>query len=235
MYTKEVNERSPLRVFEKSIHGGLGRGNLGVVMSRAGIGKTAFLTGVALDDLMRERRVLHFSAGDSVDHVIAFYDEMFAEICRSAKLQDRAATHLMVERCRIVHTYRGVEMNVSRIVRDTDFYRQHAHFEPDVIVIDGFDLAGASETDLASLKDFAGTLNVEVWLTALTHRHEPVTDPRGIPNPVARFDAWVSVMVELSAADGAVTVRLLKDHENANVEALHMKLDPRTLLLLEEK
>ena len=37
MFTKEINERSPLRVFEISIHGGLGKGNLGVVMSRAGV------------------------------------------------------------------------------------------------------------------------------------------------------------------------------------------------------
>ena len=35
MYRKEVNERSPMRVFEKSMHGGLGRGNVGVV-SRSG-------------------------------------------------------------------------------------------------------------------------------------------------------------------------------------------------------
>ena len=207
MYTKDVNERSPLRVFEKSIHGGLGRGNLGAIMSRAGVGKTAFLIGIGLDDLMRERRVLHFSAGDSVDHVMAFYDEVFAELSKSAQLQDRAATHLMVERCRIIHTYRGVELSVSRVLRDTDFYRQHASFEPDVVVIDGFDFAGASETDLAALKDFARTLDIELWLSALTHRHEPVTDPRGIPNPVARFDAWISVMVSLEAEEGAVTVR----------------------------
>ena len=38
MYSKEMNERSPLRLLEKSIRGGLGKGNLGVVMSRAGIG-----------------------------------------------------------------------------------------------------------------------------------------------------------------------------------------------------
>ena len=40
MYQKDVNERSPMRVFERSIHGGLGKGNVGVVLSRAGIGKT---------------------------------------------------------------------------------------------------------------------------------------------------------------------------------------------------
>ena len=37
MYRKDVNERSPMRVFEKSIHGGLGKGNVGVVAARAGL------------------------------------------------------------------------------------------------------------------------------------------------------------------------------------------------------
>ncbi len=38
MYRKEVNERSPMRVFEKSMHGGLGQGNVGVVASAPGVG-----------------------------------------------------------------------------------------------------------------------------------------------------------------------------------------------------
>ena len=49
MHRKELNERSPLRVLEKSIHGGLGRGNLGVVIARHGVGKSAFLVGYGLD------------------------------------------------------------------------------------------------------------------------------------------------------------------------------------------
>ena len=61
MHQKEINERSPLRVLEQSIHGGLGRGNIGVIVARHGVGKTAFLVGVALDDLMRGRSVLHVS------------------------------------------------------------------------------------------------------------------------------------------------------------------------------
>ena len=55
MYRKELNERNPLRLFEHSIHGGLGRGNVGVVVARHGIGKTAFLVGIALDEAMRGR------------------------------------------------------------------------------------------------------------------------------------------------------------------------------------
>ena len=69
MYRKEVNERSPMRVFEKSMHGGLGRGNVGVVAAKTGVGKTPLLVQIALDDLMRDRRVLHISHEHAVDHV----------------------------------------------------------------------------------------------------------------------------------------------------------------------
>jgi hypothetical protein len=47
MHRKDLNERSPLRLLEKSIHGGLGRGNIGVVAARRGLGKSAVLVGSA--------------------------------------------------------------------------------------------------------------------------------------------------------------------------------------------
>ena len=63
MYRKEVNAQSPLRILERSIHGGLGKGKLGVVMARAGTGKTACLVQLGLDDLMRDKNVLHIALG----------------------------------------------------------------------------------------------------------------------------------------------------------------------------
>lgn len=92
MYRKDVNERSPLRILEKSSHGGLGRGNLGVAMARAGVGKTAFLVHVALDDLMRDRKVLHVSLDSPVDHVKSWYDAVFQDLVKTAELSDIAAT-----------------------------------------------------------------------------------------------------------------------------------------------
>ena len=80
MYRKDVNERSPLRVFEKSMHGGLGRGIVGIVVSRAGVGQTAMLVQIALDDLLRERKVLHISHEHAVYHVRAYYDEIFNDL-----------------------------------------------------------------------------------------------------------------------------------------------------------
>ena len=53
MYRKFLNARSPLRLLEKGLHGGLGRGNLGVVLAGHGVGKTSFLVCVGLDELLR--------------------------------------------------------------------------------------------------------------------------------------------------------------------------------------
>jgi hypothetical protein len=57
MVVKKVHERSPLRVFERSIHGGLGAGNLGVILCAPAWAETAFMVGIALDSLMRGSKV----------------------------------------------------------------------------------------------------------------------------------------------------------------------------------
>jgi hypothetical protein len=234
IYRKDWNLRSPLRIFENSIHGGLGKGNLGVVMSRAGIGKTAFLIGVALDDLLRGRQVMHVSLGDSVDHVRKFYDEIFEDLRKTSSLEDAQDSHVQMERCRMIHTYTEGRFSIEKLRRSVNFQKEHAHFRPEVILIDGFNVADSSEADWTVLKDFAREEDVELWLTALTHRDEPVTNPRGIPNPVARFDAWISVMVALQPENEAIIIRLLKDHENEDLANLQLKLDPTTLLVLTE-
>ena len=51
---KDFQKVSPLRILEKSAQSGLGRGNLGVLMARAGVGKTACLIHIALDKLFRK-------------------------------------------------------------------------------------------------------------------------------------------------------------------------------------
>src|SRR6187549_3065956 len=109
MYRKDVNERSPMRVFEKSMHGGLGRGNVGVVASRAGVGKTALLVQIALDDLMRDRKVLHISHEYAVDHVRAYYDEIFHELAAQSRLDAPESVRFDLERNRLIYSHLGTE------------------------------------------------------------------------------------------------------------------------------
>jgi replicative DNA helicase len=95
MLRKEVNEKSPLRILESSTRGGLGPGKLGVVMARAGVGKTAFLVQIGLDDAMRERPVLHVALRQELDHVRSWYDALFDDL-GLVSLDDSENSRLMI-------------------------------------------------------------------------------------------------------------------------------------------
>jgi hypothetical protein len=234
MYRKEVNERSPLRLLERSIHGGLGKGNLGVVISRAGVGKTAFLVDIALDDLFRDRKVLHVAIGHSVEHARTFYDETFQELARTTDLSDAAGERLAVERGRHIHSYQPGTFTTAKLCAVARFLRDHADFRPTTLVVDNFPFEPATDGDLSALKALAGELEAEVWLSALSRRDTP-TRTAGYPDPVVRFDRFISVKLFLDPVEDSVRLRLLKDHENPNVGELSIALDPETLLLKESQ
>jgi hypothetical protein len=232
VYRKEVHTRSPLRVFEKSIHGGLGKGNIGVVMSRAGVGKTAFLTGLALDDLMRGRKVLHVSLEDPVERIRNFYEAIFNEIRRVEPIEDASAVFHKIEQDRMIHTYNSGELSVDKLRSNLSFLKDHAQFEPQIVILDGINFHNTSNEELAAVKEIAGEANAEIWISALTHRDKPATDPRGVDDRVVCFEDYIDVMVLLHPeADSSITIRLIKDHDNTDVTDLHMQLDPKTLMI----
>ena len=115
MYRKFLNARSPLRLLEKGLHGGLGPGNLGVVLAGHGVGKRAFLVGVALDELMRGGCVLHVCVDDPVSHVRAHYDTVFEDLASTTHLEDEAAVHADVDRHRRIRVYPPDALTPSKL------------------------------------------------------------------------------------------------------------------------
>jgi hypothetical protein len=231
MYSKELSERNPLRLFEHSIHGGVGPGNLGVVVARHGIGKTAFLVGIALDDAIRGRKVLHVSLDKTVDHTREFYDEIFMDLARSAGLEDLATARIDMERHRMIHTYAGGTFSVDKLRHSMEFLKETAHFEPECLIIQGFHFDKATTEDVEALRKLAGDFKVELWMSALTHR-ESLSDNQGIPDELSKFTSAIAVIVQMADDKGSVKVSLLKDHDNPNVAKLSLSLDPATMLLV---
>jgi archaellum biogenesis ATPase FlaH len=241
MYRKEVNERSPMRVFEKSIHGGLGRGNVGVVAAGPGMGKTPLLVQIALDNLLRDRRVMHLSHEHAVDHVRTYYSEVFHDIRIASKLEHPESVMVEIERNRMIFSLltdhgegpksqRGGRSSITRIQSVVDFARDTAHFRPDVIIIDGFDLVTASGAALAAVHELARSLDAEVWLSAT------VSEPTGgaLPDPLDALADSLDVIVYLVPERDVVRLSLLKDHNNPNLEPLNLRLDLPTMQVVPE-
>jgi hypothetical protein len=221
-----LNARSPLRVLEKSLHGGLGAGNLGVVVAAHGVGKTSFLVGVALDDLLRGQDVLHVALDQTVSHVRAYYDTVFDDLASSTHLEDIARVHADVDRHRRIRAYPPAAFDAAKL-REAVKLEAEAGANPSLIVLEGCDLASAGRDELAALKALASELQAEIWLSVVNdgQRHD-------MAGAVGELGDLVSVVLALEPASGHVALRVLKDHENPDVSKLHVALDPKSLLLV---
>ena len=226
----EIHERSPLRVLDRSIHGGLGRGELGVVCSHAGAGKTAFLVGVALDVLLGGCRALHVALDQPVDRVRNYYDELLAELSRAERLEKPSDARLLVERNRRIHAYQKVAFSVEALARSLSFLRSHTDVHPDLIVVDGYDWGHGSEGEITSLKDLARSEDAVLWMSASLDRASGTES--GLPVPLERFEPMIDALLRLKGADGTVHLSVLKGHGNSAPAGVGLDLDPTTLLLV---
>jgi hypothetical protein len=223
---KFLNARSPLRLLEKGLHGGLGRGNLGIVLAGHGVGKTSFLVGVAMDELLRKGRVLHVSAAHSVAHVRAHYDTVFDELASSTRLENEGSIRSEIERGRSIRVYPPNSLSAAKLLDAVKLERE-AGGSPSLLVLEGVDLAYFPRQDVEDLRSLAVELDAEVWFESACADERVVR----IPPQVAAIEDLLAVILALEPGDDTVRLRALKDHDNKNLSDLHVALDPRTLLL----
>ena len=192
-----------------------------------GIGKTSFLVGVALDDLLRGERVLYVTLDQTVGHLRAYYDTVFDELAAHAHLDDTARVHVDVDRLRSIRSYPAGRFDASKL-REAIKIDEETGSRPALVILEGFDLEHAPEGEVADLRAIAQEIQAEVWVSVAC-RDERV---RQVPPEVARLAHLFGVILALEPGDVTVTLRALKDHDNPDVAALHVGLDSQTLLLV---
>jgi len=238
MFQKEVNAHSPLRILEKSIHGGLGKGNLGVVMARAGVGKTACLVQIALDDLMRERKVLHISLEHTIDHVQSWYDALFDDLALANDLDHTEQVRSMVAHNRLIHAFADHDLWPARLDKLAGLMREHMHFQPAAVLVDGYPWERHSVAEnaamIGALKSFAVMCDAELWMSAQSHRRTSGLHPTQVPPPCDAVVDLVDVCIYLEPNGNAVSVRLLKDHDHPSPSDTRLTLHSDVLRLVDE-
>ncbi len=130
MLRTEIYERSPMRVFDASVQGGLSAGELGAILGTAGVGKSALLVHIALDRIMHDQRVLHVSMRASAEHVRSFYDEIFQGVSRMARFKTEDRLAVQVERNRMIHSYLNRDFGVKDLDAALEMLAEVMHFRP---------------------------------------------------------------------------------------------------------
>ena len=235
MEVAELIKKSPIRVFESSIDGGLGRGNLGVLASRHGVGKTACMVHLAIDKILRGQNVIHVSFGANVEHIMNWYKEAFREISEFRSLDDAFDVYQTIRSNRVMMNFSQEGVGVDKILASLETLINQGSFKADAVFFDGYKLTMAAEEDVHKIKDFAKKMNIEVWFCVSPARPNVEFTEYGVPVTMDPYLDLIDVLIGLHYNDekSKVIMTVVKDHQKKNPHPTGVALDPNTMLISE--
>jgi len=233
MLKEEFIQKSPVRIFENSIEGGLHAGNIGVLASKKGIGKTSVLVQIALDKLMQGEKVIHVSFNAHTSYIISWYENIFNEIARRKNLENIDDIKDQLIRNRMIMNFTQEGVTVDQITRTIRALIVAGGFNAKTVIVDGFDFTRATTERFEKVKAFLTEMQLEAWYTCTLAETEPVLDAQGMPIVLRDIESLISVVVVLEPKRDFIHLRVVKDHERRNPSDMNLMLDPRTLLIAE--
>ena len=233
MILNELIQRSPIRIFEQSIHGGLKPGEIGIIASPNGIGKTSVLVQLALDKLLQGKKVIHVSFTQHTQYVPVWYEDIFDEFINKKNLDNAADVKNELVKNRVLMNFNQDGMTKDQIIRSLRAMIIEGGFKAEAIIIDGFDFARTDKTSIANVKTFATEMGVSVWYSCSVKDDGPQYDKENIPLVISDFANIIDVVIMLQPKPDHIELSISKDRDSIISKSMAMKLDPKTLLILE--
>lgn len=233
MVKQELIQRSPVRVFEKSIHGGLKTGEIGVIASKKGVGKTSVLVQIALDKLMQGKKVIHVSFYQHTDYVLAWYEDIFSEIVKKKNLEHAQDVKNDLVKNRVLMNFNQDGVTSEQIVRSLRAMIIDGGFKADALIIDGYDFSRSTKERISAMKDFAKELNLEIWYSCNINPDESKVEKTAIPYVLQDYVDLLDIIVLLEPKQDYIQFSVAKDRSVLNPTHMDLKLDIKTLLIAE--
>lgn len=234
MIKNELINKSPLRILEQSIHGGMGKGNIGVIAACKGIGKTACLVHIATDRLFQGKHVIHVSFCSDTRHIVTWYEDIFSEIARRNNLASAMDVHDDIIRNRVIMNFKQDNTHIDKIKKNIRLFLENGNFNVDTLVIDGYNFNRARPEDFRDFKQLATENDLELWFSASIKEDAIHDNKQGIPDVLAPFIEDMAILITMEPKGDFVRLTLIKDHDAILNSDLHLKLDPQILLIAEE-
>lgn len=221
MIQSEILDRSPARIIDKALGGKMNPGELGIVASKRGVGKTSVLVQIAIDCMLQDKAVVHISFNQQVSYVMQWYENIFAEIAKKKNLGDVTDVKNEFSKHRVILNFNQETITIEKMAKTLKALASSG-IRQDYIIIDGLDFDKLAEDDLKKLKDFAAAAGTSVWCS-----YDIETADDVVPAKVADQCDMITVV---SAKQGEILLEMtkLRDSSSPNVAA---KLDLKTLLI----
>jgi len=242
MVLNELIQRSPIRIFDQSINGGLKAGEIGVIASPNGVGKTSVLVQLALDKLLHGKKVIHVSFTpnrrfEHTQYVPLWYEDIFNEFINKKNLENAAEIKNDILKNRVQMNFSQDGVTLEQILRSLRAMIIEGGFKADSIIIDGFNFSRTTKESIKHVKTFATEMGVIVWYSCSVKDEDsnsgPQYDKENIPVVLGDFSDLIDVVIVLKPKHDHVELSISKDRDSIISKSMAMKLDPKTLLILE--
>ena len=231
MLKNELVVKNPLRILKPGPDEGVPDHRLGLVMARAGVGKTAILVQIAMDCLLRGHKVLHVSIGEGLDKTKVWYDDVFKMMTAGQKQDEVAEIEEEVMRNRMIMTFKESSFTRPKLEeRLNDLVYQNI-FRPDCIVVDGFDFNNADEQAITDIKELMTVMDLHVWFTAVCHREDTRASEAGVPAPCHHVDHLFDTVIVLQPKGKEILLNIVKDCPGCAEPGRVLNLDPATMMI----
>ncbi len=233
MLKKDLIAKNPLRILTQDAKGNPIAQRMGLVIARAGLGKTAILVQIALDSILRDNKIIHVSIGQSLDKTRVWYDDIFKDIATASQLENAAAVEEEIMRHRMIMTFNVSSFNRPKLEERLNDLVQQDVYRPDCLIIDGFDFATATREGLADLRELMEVMGMNIWFSAVSHREDDRVSAIGVPAPCHDVDDLFDTIMQIQpdTEHGHNKLNILKDSTGCVAPGTTLNLDPVSLII----
>ncbi|MEJ5364524.1 MAG: hypothetical protein WHS86_05445 [Desulfosoma sp.] len=207
-------------------------GEMGVLLARAGVGKTACLTHIALEALAQGEKVLHTCIDELPDKIKIWYEELYRNF--KTAIADEALLKTIKDgmvSSRFIMSYLHHTFTPAKLEENIRSLRDQVQFEPTVIILDGLDFERVSRKQLEAIQKTAETHGASVWFSCRIHRHIDIANDHGIPYPCHELDDLFHAIILLEPLAQTISMVILKHGDRYKPDHAALVLNPRTFLL----
>jgi hypothetical protein len=206
---------------------------LGLVMSRAGLGKTAILVQIALDSMMRGNKVLHVSIGESIDKAKSWYNDILSLITKGKEIENIHEVISEILHHRMIMTFKESSFSQAKLEERLDDMVKQNIYKPECLIIDGYDFNDTSREALEGLKKFMKEQGLKmVWFSAVNHREDPRVSADGVPAPCHQIDDLFDTVLMIKPENENMFLDIIKCGSCAVKAGMTLALDPSTMLIM---
>ena len=236
MIPNELIQNSPIRILEQSINGGLKAGEIGIISSPSGLGKTSVLVQIALDKLFQGKKIIHVSFTQHTNYVLTWYENIFSEIFGQGNPKNDSFNLLDVKndiaKNRVLISLSQDGMATDLINRSLRAMIVEGGFKAEAVIIDGFNFSCAGRSLIAGIKTLAKELNISIWYSCNIPEKDGQYNSDNIPLVATEFADLIDVIIKLEPKHEHIELSVSKDRNSGNIKTMPILLDPRTLLIL---